>query len=52
MMGVGGGFVFSWPNAIGIQISIVGSLVYAYVELKNKASKQALAVATPTKERV
>jgi len=47
IMGLGGDYVFSWMNFIGINISIIGSLVYAHQEYINRNAGKAGAKAPP-----
>ncbi|XP_063699261.1 UDP-sugar transporter UST74c isoform X2 [Culicoides brevitarsis] len=39
-MFIGGDYVFSWLNCIGINISVMGSLLYTYVTFRRKQIKQ------------
>lgn len=41
-MFVGGDYVFSWLNCIGINISVLGSLLYTYVTFRKKDSPRML----------
>lgn len=49
-----GDYVFSLANFMGLNISVVGSLVYSqvkYLEQKNRASKPELPISNPPKDQ-
>lgn len=35
-----GDYIFSWANFIGVNISVVGSILYTYVAFRRKAINQ------------
>jgi solute carrier family 35 len=39
-MFIGGDYIFSWLNCIGINISVIASLVYTYVTFRRKHQKR------------
>ncbi|XP_074034478.1 UDP-sugar transporter UST74c [Leptinotarsa decemlineata] len=47
-MVIAGDYIFSWPNFVGINISVIGSLVYTYVTFRRKDT--ASYAPLPTKE--
>lgn len=47
-MFIGGDYVFSWLNYIGINISVFASLLYTYVTFRRKESRKSVQVRTET----
>ncbi|CAG9138151.1 hypothetical protein JYU34_000236 [Plutella xylostella] len=43
-MVIGGDYIFSWLNFVGLNISVLASLLYTYVELKRKQAPKYLSV--------
>lgn len=51
-MFIGGDYVFSWLNCIGINISVFGSLLYTYVTFRKKAPPKKLQQIGSDEEKV
>lgn len=49
-MFIGGDYVFSWLNSIGINISVFGSLLYTYVTFRRKQTPRKVVVTSSSEE--